>query len=831
LLIKKKNQVEDLKKENEAKDSENKILQKQLDDLTAETESFRVEREELLQKEKESRTEKETPEKEREILNTEADTTDEQNDLPKSKSGVDQPKSEKPPNLITSVENTKLRTDFDELRRNYELLSNDHTDLSTKHDQNCTLMSQQLKENNELATNLRLKEEQNCNLEIKVNDVQKLACEKDNEILRLSSKLDSLKEELDKNEQHKTNQEQQLHDQNEDFVKKSRLIEEQLSQTAQQKEQLENDMRAMKQRTEDLIDEIEKLKETNISFMNSELQAKNELMQNASNPLEPSLGACNDSESELEILRQQLEEQHVEMTNLETNLKSEVSDLQQSAESQEQLISKLEHDNMCLRKQVSELNQTVISHEDTLKSLTNENNNLSNQLHSVQEHNEEIFDSTDSISQKEKEKTEDLLRIYQQEIETYKGKLNSQDSKVCAALKTKDQDMSSLENQIVVLQASLDAKSRDYKSLHTECARLRKYKEQELSQQDEQESYLLHEIERVQHDSKHQLNSMEEKKDREIAELARQHEDKLLEIELEYEQLKSSELEHAQEDFKTQLDSLVAQRTQLMIALKKMETLLLLQKHSNGFDTSHTENGENGLYQHLMQSILSLTNHNTVLDNTWPQISQSGGLNGTRRLSCESTTPFIREQLEKAKEDICQQMKDLDNILLGSSSLDNRLSSSLNESFNGSIFDSEDGIGSRSIHSSSPIPYSKKQIQSPVHSPFKDSGLSTDSSVGRNSFHEKQLKELIESFNRLERQCHSLENEGVQLLHESWYKDLQSWKHRANSRLRLLEHRLLGSRNDSALMSAILFRPSDEEVQEIIADVNKKYDCYKQREV
>eukprot|EP00111_Clytia_hemisphaerica_P006841 TCONS_00019778-protein len=890
LLINKKNQYEESKSESSAKDEQIQLLQKQINELNQVIETLRAEKDEPKEKVFIS---KETDldvgvEPQHEILakneslvyrvlvkestSKGTDTVDLQNiniecvnhkvsmefvsretdtfDLNEAVLVQEQFGKLEEEVLVTRDEINEVcgqvcaEEDLKILQKEYDQLSSKHKDTTDRYEKQIELSNTLEGENKDLANDLRTTRQHLEDMTSKLNNVQQLVNVKNKEIFELSSSVNLLQKELDSTKDLAAEQQANVRNNNltefEKLQNKMSLVEDELMQSRQQKELCED-------KIEQLMNENELLKYEKISL---EKVTEEVSLQSAYNPLEPSMGEKSDSDLELGLLRQQLEEQHLEMTSLETNLKSDVSELRQNAENQEQLIAKLEHENQKLYKEKYELNENILVLQDRINTISKEHENL---LSNENEHRTSIEeDLNDSMSFSEHDsKIEQLLSIHKNEMDMLQEKLNETEKDHESALREKDDLISCKEQQILSLQIDLDEKSRDLKSLNTECSRLRALKDKEQATSDEQESYLLQEIEHVQHECKQKLHTMEEDKDRLTALLQKQYDEKLIEMEVEFEQNKSIEIENVREDLQNEIDSLLAQRTELMSVLSKMESLLIARTPTsttsssgrNGFHFDFPDNGKlerKSKVEHsnddmlLMISNLETQMNGTDLNKTWPLLENHTSSNRKAPLSPNG----VKAQFERARSDISLQLRELDDIMMSDSRLPSlsasetrshasepRIGSSLNASFDELSFDHDD-----SISASSPL-----TKQTPLHSPttthtpspsFRDSGISTIELSNRNTFYEKQLRDLLRSFLRFELQCHLI---ATDFSNEKWFLDLQKWKDRANKRLKRLEQRYL--KYDNTLSKSITYRPTDEEVREIIADVNKKYDRFKQHEI
>lgn len=701
----------------------------------------------------------------------------------------------------------------------------------------------------------------------RINQLNKFLKQEEAELIKTN---ETKNEEIKRLRELLQNQEEELTKNKKDNYKKMRVMEEQIVKTRKQKEEYEDRTHQLQSQIEDLAKEIKALQILNEKLQKSKDEELNvsvfeevqfEQKQNSFSPFMERTPNSTEPEPEVKLLRQQIDEQQFEMEVRETSFKSEVSELQKSAEYQEHVISKLELDNSQLRKQTYELNETILSHEDKIRTLINENSLLTEQLQEQTEYEKEKQVSNELIAKNEREDTEKLLKIHKQEIESYRSQLNEYEQRVDELIQSNEKDASNLESQLTALQIKLELKCKDYKKLLEECELLRRHKEQEFIHRDEQELYLLREIERVQHECRQRISSVEEDRDKQISNLNLYHDEKMMKIELECEQLKTNELEIAREDFKNQLQSLINERDELLLAVKRLESLLSKKTHGN-FDNSDSgslngqvikslsEEREN--HKHASREMLNMltkldkrfekqyensrTNKQDGLNNTWPMINQSGFRNGRHLSSSHSDSSNanydMREQLEQARADIAEKMEDLDNTILSINS-DYRVSTPIHHSLNNSIHDTDDGLHPNSIaSSSSSVPYglnwlssSPSQSSSPALSSLRKDmhNFSSESSSPKSS-RKKQLKMLFDAFQRLDQQCRALENENIEFSHESWYKDLQAWKQRAIVRLNLLQQRIQGHISDEDLINSIVFRPSDHEVRNIIADVNDKYD-------
>ena len=106
-------------------------------------------------------------------------------------------------------------------------------------------------------------------------------------------------------------------DEFEKLKKQMILLEDQLMQTRQLKDQYEDKIERLTNENENLLKSVKKQLPT--PFVDStDEKLVTEISLNSANPLEPSFGEKCDSSFRLEILQQQLEDQHLEMASLET---------------------------------------------------------------------------------------------------------------------------------------------------------------------------------------------------------------------------------------------------------------------------------------------------------------------------------------------------------------------------------------------------------------------------------------------------------------------------------------------------------------------------------
>ena len=671
----------------------------------------------------------------------------------------------------------------------------------------------------------------------------------------------------------------------EKLQKQMMLLEEQLMQTRQLKDQYEDKIEELKTENERLKTASSDNHQRRISFVEESLSS--------ANPLEPTFGENNDSTFKLEILQQQLEEKHLEMASMETNLKSEVCELQQSAENQERLVAKLECENKQLIRQSYELNDDVLTKQERIDELMNENNHLSAllSLNDKDNVNNSEKPSYDSMSQSGlRFGSERDLQHTDQEIEALKEEIQSRDMENQELLKCKDNELTRLEKQIELLQNDLDRRVTQNHDLSVECEQLRMLRDKEEETSVQQETYLLYEIERVQSEYKQKAHSVEEDKDNQIALIRSDHEERIFEMEVEFENRKSVEIETIREDYLTQIESLESQRAELMVALRKLENTKLTGENDN--DDSLEKNGERqneGRINDIISMLANLECHMNQknkqynnppasdLNKTWPATTYATE-NLTESYDDERHFDF-REQIEQARSDLSMQIRDLSKIFPITPTSPLSPTASLNGSAYTASFEEINAFDYEDHHHhpmSASSPLTPKQAPKKTHHPASvfrrspqppattnfrhDSGI--ESSVISSSYHQqnpylssstnnggvgygscedqqttesspkllhqKQLRDLMHSFQRFDLQCR-LVGSTTDFSNEKWFIDLQAWRERVNTRLRKIEQHYLNE--EDSLFNSIIFRPSNLEIREIIADVNKKYDRYKTNEV
>ena len=717
-------------------------------------------------------------------------------------------------------------TDIEKLQSDLENAKKINTDTIIKYENEKSVCSDLEDKNRELEEQLLLSSQNANGLETSLKESKLLLAMKDVEIEKLQNASTAEKEEFEK------------------LKKQMILLEEQLMQTRQLKDQYED-------KIEWLTSEVEnRLRSKEKPFTDGDQKIVSEISLNSVNPLEPSFGEKNDSAFKLEILQQQLEEQHLEMASLETNLKSEICDLQQNAENQERLVFKLEHENKQLIRQSYELNDNILTQQERIEELMNENNHLSALLSLGNKNCNDQNLLLDSISQSQSRIDND--RDFQQlnlEIEALKDKLISQELEKEKNLKSNDCESSWLEKQIESLQSDLDEKAITIRDLTAECQQLRMLKNKEQATSVEQESYLLCEIERVQSEYKQKAHRVEEDKDDQIALLRKEHEEKLLEMEVEFEHCKALELNNVREDYLSQIESLVSQRAELMMALRKLESTKDDDKNylSDNDDrlmkpTFHRQDGNN-MDGDILIMLANLERHMNFknkqqktaavdLNKTWPTAE------GSALPTSTTDTMNLRDQIEKARSDISMQIQDLDKFFPISPTTTQHSLNDTSSSFDEIIFDYEDSVH-RPNSASSPVQKQTRgdPLLTTPPSVFRDSGIASDFATSLSNsnyqnpvpFYEKQLRDLLHSFRRFELQCRLVG--GTDFSSEKWFIDLRTWRERVNTRLRKIEQHYLGGEHDEdSILKSIVFRPSNLEIREIIADVNQKYDRYKTHE-
>ena len=703
-----------------------------------------------------------------------------------------------------------------------------------------SLSSDLRNENQKLKAQLLLSKQKASNLETSLNESKIILTDKDNEIEKLQNTSTLEREEFEK------------------LKKQMILLEDQLMQTRQLKDQHEDRIEQLTNENENLLkSESEKLPTPFVDGTDEKLVT--EISLNSANPLEPSFGEKSDSSFRLEILQQQLEDQHLEMASLETNLKSEVCELQQNVENQERLVSKLEHENKKLIRQSYELNDNILTQQERIEELLNENNHLaalvvvgdkdtSNRSHSL-----DLMFQNQSRAADETEE----VRYLNQEIETLKDQLTTQELENERIVKSSEEESERLEKQIEQLQNNMERKDLTIRELTTECQHLRMLKDKEQATSAEQESYMLCEIERVQSEYKQKAHCVEEDKDNQITLLRKEHEEKLLEMEIEFENRKALELNDVKEDYLAQIESLESQRVELLMALRKLDSMKADNEDKNDLSDhderkltketlhQHDENHINGDILGMLANLEQLLNHKNKqavnLNKTWPTAETSAfpptPITDTKNMS-------LRDQIEKARSDISMQIRDLDKFFPISPTTTQHSLNDTSSSFDEIVFDYADSSPPRPNSSSSHRPNSASTPRS-KHTPtthdrlsspslFRDSGIAYDFATTNNrhppgAFYEKQLRDLLHSFRRFELQCRLVGS--TDFSSEKWFVDLRTWRERVNTRLRKIEQYYLGDEHDNdSILKSIVFRPSDLEIREILADVNRKYDRYKTNE-
>ena len=695
-------------------------------------------------------------------------------------------------------------------------------------------------ENKELKVQLLLSNQKASDMETSLNESKLLLADKDTEIEKIQN-ISTFEPD----------------DEFEKLKKQMILLEDQLMQTRQLKDQYEDKIERLTNENENLLKSVKKQLPT--PFVDStDEKLVTEISLNSANPLEPSFGEKCDSSFRLEILQQQLEDQHLEMASLETNLKSEVCELQQNAESQERLVAKLEHENKKLIRQSYELNDNILTQQERIEELLNENNHLS-ALVDVGDKDISRSLSSDSISQNRSltgTADEQEIRYLNQDIKTLKDQLTSQELENDRIIKSSEEKSERLEKQIEQLQNDTERKDLTIRELSTECYQLRMLKDKEQATSVEQESYLLCEIERVQSEYKQKAHCVEEDKDNQITLLRREHEEKLLEMEIEFENRKSVELNNVREDYLAQIESLESQRVELVLALRKLDTMKAEDEDKNYSSDNderkltketlheHDEKHINGDILSMLANLKHLLNHKNKQDDvnlnkTWPTAETSA-----HQIPFAENNTSLRDQIEKARSDISMQIRDLDKFFPISPTPTTQQSlNDTSSSFDEIVFDYDSSPhtisssshcpNSASTPASKQTPAANDRFSSP--SVFRDSGIAPDFATSNNRntpgvFYEKQLRDLLHSFRRFELQCRLVGS--TDFSSEKWFVDLRTWRERVNTRLRKIEQYYLGEEHDDdSILKSIVFRPSDLEIREILADVNKKYDRYKTNEV
>ena len=111
-----------------------------------------------------------------------------------------------------------------------------------------------------------------------------------------------------------------------------------------------------------------------------------------------------------------------------------------------------------------------------------------------------------------------------------------------------------------------------------------------------------------------------------------------------------------------------------------------------------------------------------------------------------------------------------------------------------------------------------------------DSGLGDST---RSLFYQRQLQMISNTLDKLENQCGSLANEKASDGNGQWYHEYEVWKQRVQCRLKVLESGILEQTQydedlSRPLSPSVLFRPTNEEIKQLIDDVNSKYDTLEQ---
>lgn len=340
-----------------------------------------------------------------------------------------------------------------------------------------------------------------------------------------------------------------------------------------------------------------------------------------------------------------------------------ITNLENSLQEYEEKYSKLEHDNSKLENSLQALQEQIDIMKGDLEFTNKDNQNLLNELGFLKEKIKELEDINKLLISE----IENLKEQEEQQLVMFKRNYESQHRQHKETLSAQQHLTESVEYQLHHEKQKVLSKEKEIKEVnrkHQEA--LLDFKQQDKALRDANETYMLEEINRIQRECRNKIIELEAEQEQNSYELQQSFEDKFAQLNIDLEESKYDEVEIVKEDYRQRLHAVIHQRDELMIALKKMETVLLDQKLDYVYESKELRDELKSKVKELDRLQVKYDAQNKVVDHMLASLEQERSAQRGSKEILETLNTLERqfsEQFSCSKHTLSTPRDSVDSLL------------------------------------------------------------------------------------------------------------------------------------------------------------------------
>ncbi|XP_057304925.1 uncharacterized protein LOC130641922 isoform X2 [Hydractinia symbiolongicarpus] len=408
-----------------------------------------------------------------------------------------------------------------------------------------------------------------------------------------------------------------------------------------------------------------------------EIERQKHLLQISHNEMEiqkSSLESMNEKliSASKEIMKLELEKKDLKKhcEDLTDNVRKEtvifqtrITNLEDSLQEYEDKYSKLEYDNSKLQNSLQALQEQINIMKGDLEFINQENQNLVNELGCSKERIKEL----ENINKLLISEIENLKEQEEQQLVMFKRNYESQNRQHKETLSVQQHLTESVEYQLHHEKQKVLSKEKEIKEANRKYQEaLLDFKQQDKALRDANETYMLEEINRIQRECRNKIIELEAEQEQNSYELQQSFEDKFAQLNIDLEESKHDEVEIVKEDYRQRLHAVIHQRDELMIALKKMETVLLDQKLDYVYESKELKDELKSKVKELDRLQVKYDAQNKVVDHMLTSLEQERSAQRGSKEILETLNKLERqfnEQFSCSKHTLSTPRDSVDSLL------------------------------------------------------------------------------------------------------------------------------------------------------------------------